>query len=935
MKSFKNFSDLHEKAKKDLYANPDWKGQSGLEALGSVLKNTLTGRGAAGIRDDDRKAREKAAKNYSGQSGLQGVASVLRNTVTGRGAAGIRKDAEDHRRRNDPSYVPKPKKPKKPSGLSKEQQDKLKAAVDKKRRSGEMPDLRGGDGKTRYGDGSPIVKTKKKPPGGDEQPVAPRVKPQKPSAKDDPRNADYIKKRKDLKATAFQNKDDQDKATKSVEKAGMDAWAKANPKLAAAKKKRDAERGTSKSTNPLMKKYMPRIKKREQEAKAKSDPFKNAPPVSQAQKDAAAKLDDATLKRYNMDPKKSRGSSTDTSSKPPAVKPTAKPKASTRIGGGTPGDGYLGNPKYGVKNPMPSIRRGVDSLMGGPRYNPKPTVKVGDKVGYSKGGEVKKKTKKESFLGFADYLAEKKTKIKLNPKKDDLLEGGCGSYSKGGDVKKNHGEDCDCMKCEKKRRKDDLGDEKTVSTEGYAYVSQEEVSEEGYQEGYETETDLTEASFEIGPGHRGAMRGKKIYDKGKGTTNPHEKDAFLKRTGPQLPLAKGKKSLETASYEPEGDQIDEALPGSIEAKKGSTYDSKKDFKQAFKANPGAFKSALPSIGGQKPGMMAYGKPGNYGPGDTRPTRPMPAFQQKQMFKSGIGMKGSGGSGKGFWKATMKANNATIAGNNNANKPKPMQANRTNISTSNAGTSRPGGTSDATAIAQAKLKSKSKTKVSNLGKDGLQRMPESRRLKSFGTVAAMNEEQLNEFLGGIFKAIGGAAKKVAKPKQPQQQQQKQPQQSPLKSVMSGGKDLAPMLGKSSKNTPLSGIAGARTAADSLSKTMAKPASIDDKPIDSTVDKKSTEDLKRKKREGEKLKGLKASMEEAINQVYEGKKKELSIDDQMRISKEYNRMSPEEKKKANKKAVAGIPKGKRKKDTRTDDEKMTDATGPRPGSRYRGD
>ena len=45
-------------------------------------------------------------------------------------------------------------------------------------------------------------------------------------------------------------------------------------------------------------------------------------------------------------------------------------------------------------------------------------------------------------------------------------------------------------------------------------------------------------------------------------------------------------------------------------------------------------------------------------------------------------------------------------------------------------------------------------------------------------------------------------------------------------------------------------------------------------------------------------MKASMEEAINQVYEGKKKELSIDDQMRISKEYNRMSPEEKKKQTK-------------------------------------
>ena len=64
-------------------------------------------------------------------------------------------------------------------------------------------------------------------------------------------------------------------------------------------------------------------------------------------------------------------------------------------------------------------------------------------------------------------------------------------------------------------------------------------------------------------------------------------------------------------------------------------------------------------------------------------------------------------------------------------------------------------------------------------------------------------------------------------------------------------------------------------------------------------------------------------------------EMSIKDQMRISQEYNRKSPEEKKAIHKKAVAGIPKGKPKKDTRTDAQKMTDATGPRPGSRYRGD
>ena len=63
--------------------------------------------------------------------------------------------------------------------------------------------------------------------------------------------------------------------------------------------------------------------------------------------------------------------------------------------------------------------------------------------------------------------------------------------------------------------------------------------------------------------------------------------------------------------------------------------------------------------------------------------------------------------------------------------------------------------------------------------------------------------------------------------------------------------------------------------------------------------------------------------------------LSVDDQMKISQEYNRKSPEEKLAANKKALGTIKKVKREKDTRTDAQKMTDATGPRPGSRYRGD
>ena len=47
-------------------------------------------------------------------------------------------------------------------------------------------------------------------------------------------------------------------------------------------------------------------------------------------------------------------------------------------------------------------------------------------------------------------------------------------------------------------------------------------------------------SFDIGPGHRGAQKKQKIYNKGKSTDNPNERDTFLRRTGPQLPLAKRK-----------------------------------------------------------------------------------------------------------------------------------------------------------------------------------------------------------------------------------------------------------------------------------------------------------------------------------------------------------------------------------------------------------
>ena len=65
----------------------------------------------------------------------------------------------------------------------------------------------------------------------------------------------------------------------------------------------------------------------------------------------------------------------------------------------------------------------------------------------------------------------------------------------------------------------------------------------------------------------------------------------------------------------------------------------------------------------------------------------------------------------------------------------------------------------------------------------------------------------------------------------------------------------------------------------------------------------------------------------------RKEELSIEDQMRISRDHNRKSKEEKLKANKAALGAVKKVAQKKDERTDAQKMTDAANSNPGSFYR--
>ena len=559
----------------------------------------------------------------------------------------------------------------------------------------------------------------------------PKAKPQKPSAKDDPRNAQYNKMRKDLNATTFQSKKDKEGATKATEKIGKDAWAKANPKLAAAKKKRDETRGTSKSTNPLMKGFGDRsARKKELErirggAALKSiGSSKNADKILSG-RSASKDSESIAKKSYNRvltgDPKKgldkpkAEAPKADTPKKDAAPKAdapkAAAPKApeakapepkKNSVSLGKPGDGFtgptatIGGRTYGI--PSGSAPKTTQPAAPKPAA-PKSSINVdlknksgsanlgGNKIDvkFSKGGE-KKKYKKESVKSFSDFIEEqKKTKVKINPKKDDLLEGG---YSKGGEI---------CSKCDGEgcNHCNNTGKHSKVNKEDYAYVSQEEVSEEGYQEGYETETDLTEAL--------------------PGSTNPNY------------------------------------------------YDSKKDFKSAFKSNPGAFKSPLPSMGNRPAGTVPRGRPGLYTGKDAY--RPMPVWQQKAMFNSKIGQKLMGGDNKqGFYKSAMKANNVQIgkppaagaagtAGGANkpaAPKPNPMQANR------------PGYDSKGVALKPDKNKL-----------DGKKPLAASRQLMPFGKFRNLSEEQLNEFLGKIFGAVSKGVQKVAKP-QAQPQGQAQPQ-----------------------------------------------------------------------------------------------------------------------------------------------------------------
>jgi len=87
-------------------------------------------------------------------------------------------------------------------------------------------------------------------------------------------------------------------------------------------------------------------------------------------------------------------------------------------------------------------------------------------------------------------------------------------------------------------------------------------------------TILSEASFEIGPGHKAAQKTQKIYNKAKEGAGTEKE--WLKKTGPQLPLAKAKPGMQVAGYELEGELVSEREMTKAEMKKEKKLKNKYD-----------------------------------------------------------------------------------------------------------------------------------------------------------------------------------------------------------------------------------------------------------------------------------------------------------------------------------------------------------------------
>ena len=123
------------------------------------------------------------------------------------------------------------------------------------------------------------------------------------------------------------------------------------------------------------------------------------------------------------------------------------------------------------------------------------------------------------MLSFKELSEKKKTNVLINPKKKDLQE-------------KNHGEDCDCPKCEKKRRSEDVNDGPDIATEescgkGMYYCNTDKKCKP-IPEGYKEDKDgmlVKEAKYEAGASNYGKMsiRNKRAVGYGGNAAPPEER----------------------------------------------------------------------------------------------------------------------------------------------------------------------------------------------------------------------------------------------------------------------------------------------------------------------------------------------------------------------------------------------------------------------------
>ena len=180
----------------------------------------------------------------------------------------------------------------------------------------------------------------------------------------------------------------------------MDQWAKANPKLAAAKAERDRTRGTSASTNPMMK-DMPG--KRPAPSSPSPSTAKTGFDLAKKGVNLAADVDIFDLvKGYLLD---EGYAETEEGAMVMMVNMSEEWRESIlEVLGGQSGDGYIGHPRLGIKNPMSAPKKPVTSA-------PKNTGVAGQLGNRAAAMDAAMKQLRNSYEAEGEQLDEISTKL--------------------------------------------------------------------------------------------------------------------------------------------------------------------------------------------------------------------------------------------------------------------------------------------------------------------------------------------------------------------------------------------------------------------------------------------------------------------------------------------------------------------------------------------